>query len=106
MEITLHLNQSLSDIELGIRLLNPKKATTYNIPTKILKWSSEATVSIFHRLFNESVTKSLFPDNLKCTHVTPVFKNDDPFDKKDYRPNTLLPPISKIYEKTDVQANK
>ena len=39
----------LSDIELEIRLLNPKKATTHkNIPPKILKSSSEATVNILH----------------------------------------------------------
>ena len=37
---------SLSDIELEIRLLNPKKVSTYkNIPPKILKSSSEATVN-------------------------------------------------------------
>ena len=57
---------SLSDIELEIRLLNPKKATTHkNIPPKILKSSSEATVNILHRLFNETITKGVFPDNLK-----------------------------------------
>ena len=56
---------SLSDIELEIRLLNPKKATTHkNIPPKILKSSSEATVNILHRLFNERITKGVFSDDL------------------------------------------
>ena len=56
---------SLSDIELEIRLLNPKKATTHkNIPPKILKSSSEATVNVLHRLFNETITEGVFPDNL------------------------------------------
>ena len=91
---------SLSDIELEIRLLNPKKATTHkNIPPKILKSSSEATVNILHRLFNETITKGVFPDDLKLADVTPVFKNDDPFDKKNYRAVSVLPTISKIYEK-------
>ena len=35
-----------------------------------------------HRLFNETITKGVFPDNLKLADVTPVFKEDDPFDKK------------------------
>ena len=74
---------SLSDILLEIRLLNPKKATAQkNIPPKILKSSSEATVNVLHRLFNETITKGVFPDNLKLADVTPVFKKDDPFDKK------------------------
>ena len=91
---------SLSDIELEIRLLNPKKATTHkNIPPKILKSSSEATVNVLHRLFNETVTKGVFPDNLKLADVTLAFKKDDLFDRKNYRPFSVLPIISKIYEK-------
>ena len=70
---------SLSDIELEIRLLNPKKATTHkNIPPKILKSSSDVTVNILHRLFNETITKGVFPDNLKLADVTLAFKKDDP----------------------------
>ena len=71
---------SLSDIELEIRLLNPKKATTHkNIPPKILKSSSEATVNVLHRIFNKTITKGVFPDNVKLYGITPV---DNPFDKK------------------------
>ena len=74
---------SLSDIALEIRLLNPKKAAIHkNIPSKILKSSSEATVNILHRILNETITKGVFPDNLKLTDFTPVFKKDNPFDKK------------------------
>ena len=90
---------SLSDIELEIRLLNPKKATTHkNIPPKILKSSSEATVNILHRLFNETI-KVVFQDDLKLADVTSVFRKDNPFDKKNYRTVSVLPAISKIYEK-------
>ena len=64
-------------------MLNPKKATAHNnIFPKILKSSSETTVNTLHRVFNETVTEGVFPDNLKLTDVTPVFKKDDPFDKK------------------------
>ena len=66
---------SLSNIELEIRLLNPKKAATHKtIPPKILKSSSEATFIVLHRLFNETITKGVFPDNLKLADGTPVFK--------------------------------
>ena len=64
----------LSDIELEIRLLNPKKEATHNnILAKILKSSSEPTVNVLHRLFSETKTKGVFPDNLKLADVTPVF---------------------------------
>ena len=67
---------SLSDIELEIRLYNPKKATTH------IKSSSEATFNVSHRLFNETITKGVFRDSLKLADVTTVFKKDGPFDKK------------------------
>ena len=90
---------SLSDIDLKIRLLNPKKETTRkNIPPKILQSSSEVTVNILHRLFNEKITKGVFPNNLKLADVTPVFKKDNAFDKEKYRPVSVLPAMSKIYE--------
>ena len=65
---------SLSDIELEIRLLNSKKATTHkNIPPERLKSSSEATVNVLDRHFAKTITKGVFPDNLKVADVTPVF---------------------------------
>ena len=56
-----------------IRLLNPKKARAHNIPPKILKSCSEATVNVLHRLFHETVTKCVLRDNLKLNDVIPVF---------------------------------
>ena len=77
---------SLSDIELEIRLLNLKKATSHkNIPPKVLKSSSEATVNVLHRLLKETITKFVFPDNLKLAEVKPVFKKGHPVDKKKLR---------------------
>ena len=91
---------SLSDIELEFRLRNPKKAITHkNIPPKILKSSSEATVNTLLRLFNETITKGVLSDSWKHADVTPVFEKGDPFDKKNYRLVSVLPAISKIYEK-------
>ena len=64
---------SLSDFELQIRLLNPKNTTTHKkISPKILKARSEATVHVLCSLFNETISKSVFPDNLKLAEDTPV----------------------------------
>ena len=63
--------------------LSDNKATTHkNNHPKILKSSSETRVNVMYKRFNETITKGAFSDKLKFTDVTPVFKKDDPFDKK------------------------
>ena len=39
------------------------------------------------------------PDCLKQANVSPIFKKDDPLDKENYRPVSILPLLSKEYEK-------
>ena len=40
-----------------------------------------------------------FPDELKLGDVTPIYKKDDPNKSKNYRPVSVLPVISKSFEK-------
>ena len=40
-----------------------------------------------------------FPDSLKCANVRPIYKKVDPFDKKNYRLVSILPLLSKVYER-------
>ena len=49
--------------------------------------------------FNIAISNSEFPENLKLADVTPVFKKKDPLDKTNYRPVSVLPPVSKIFER-------
>ena len=48
---------------------------------------------------NESLTNNKFPDTLKLSDITPVFKKLDPSDKANYRPVSILPLLSKVFEK-------
>ena len=50
-------------------------------------------------LFNNAISNSEFPENLKLADVTPVFKKKDPLDKTNYRPVSVLPSVSKIFER-------
>ena len=50
---------------------------------------------------NNSLLKGSFPfpDSLKLGNITPVHKKDEPTDKENYRPVSVLSLLSKIFEK-------
>ena len=81
-------------------MLNPRKATPQGtIPAKLLKLSSNVSSGVLHTLFNEMVTTDTFSDNLKKADIAPAHKKRDPLDKANYRPVSVLPSISKLFEK-------
>ena len=80
--------------------MNPNKATTHNnIPPKILRQSVEVAANTLHLLFNNAISNSEFPENLKLANVTLVFNEKDPLDKTNYRPFGVLPPVSNVFER-------
>ena len=92
---------SLSDIEKELRSLNPNKAYNFkNISPKILKESREYCSDILQKLFNKTLSNEEFPNDLKLVDVTPIYKKDDPNKSKNYRPVSVLPVVSKVFEKT------
>ena len=48
---------------------------------------------------NEANRNNKFPDSLKLSDITPVYKKLDPSDKANYRPVSVLPLLSKVFEK-------
>ena len=40
-----------------------------------------------------------FPRSFKISEVIPVYKKDEPYDKNNYRPISILSNLSKIYER-------
>ena len=48
---------------------------------------------------NNNIATSYFPTELKTAQIIPVFKKKDPLDKANYRPVSILPALSKIFEK-------
>ena len=49
-------------------------------------------------IINQTITTGIFPDQLKVAKVVPIFKKNDQSDIKNYRPNSVLPTISKLFE--------
>ena len=74
------------------------KSVGGEIPIQILK-ESEFTFEILTNCINKSIETGCFPDSLKEANITPIFKKDDPLDKSNYRPVSILPLISKVYER-------
>ena len=90
---------TIEDICKEIRALDAPKATQRDdIPTKIIKNISDI-FQIFQANFNNAIETSTFPEQLKCSDVKPIFKKDSGTDKKNYRPISSLPNVSKICER-------
>ena len=53
----------------------------------------------FKYLFNLSIVKGVFPDDLKIAKVTPIFKADNSSNISNYRPISVLPCFSKMLER-------
>ena len=70
-----------------------------NIPPKILKENKEICSIILTTDVNRCMDKGEFPKNLKKADITPTFKKEDRLLKINYRPISILPTFSKIYEK-------
>ena len=50
-------------------------------------------------MINQSISCGFFPDELKIAKVTPIYKKGDRSDPGNYRPISILPTLSKIYER-------
>ena len=51
------------------------------------------------RICNMSFNEGIFPHQLKTAKIIPLFKANDPMKFNNYRPISLLPVLSKIFEK-------
>ena len=52
------------------------------------------------KLFNKSLTEGVYPTSWKHAKITPIYKNKGaPSDPQNYRPISLLPSLSKVFEK-------
>ena len=71
-----------------------------------MKIAKEKITEPIRNCINSSISTGIFPDELKIADIVPVFKKEDPNDKTNYRPISLLPLISKIFEKVLYQQIK
>ena len=90
----------MEDICKEIRALDAWEATqSDDTTTKFIKNNSDIFSRFLQANLNNTIETSTFPEHLKYADVKSVFKNDSQTDKKNYRPISILPTVSKIYER-------
>ena len=83
-----------------MNLIVSKKATGVDaIPSKIVKAAAPVISRHIASMANEMHAKEAFPTQLKSAQVTPIYKKGCSFTEKNYRPVSILPTLSKIYER-------
>ena len=70
-----------------------------NIPSKIIKQTKKLISPFITKIINLSFKKKEFPDILKNAIIKPIYKKEDKNDISNYRPISILPVISKIFER-------
>lgn len=81
--------------------IHPKKAPGYDLITgRVLQEMPEKGFVYLTQLFNSVLRTNFYPPQWKVAQIIPILKpGKDPVEVKSYRPISLLPIISKVFEK-------
>ena len=83
-----------------LRELDGSKATGLDkIPCKILKIAGDIISPSLTKIFNQSLSLGIFPDDWKVAKVNPTFKKGQRSDLQNYRPISIISGVAKVFEK-------
>ena len=87
-------------IEKIIDGLNVKVAVGKDqISARLIKDAKDTLAPIISQIINVGYEKNIFPDSLKCAIIKPIFKDGNQNEITNYRPISILPILSKIFER-------
>ena len=97
---TIHLNDADAG-EIYSIIKNFKNKSTRDTKKSASKIANESYVftNALASVINKSLRQGIFPDELKISRVTPIYKEGPKTNVSNYRPISLLGSFSKIYEK-------
>ena len=91
---------SILDMQKEICNLDSSKAyKKENILPKVLQENADVVSIVLSSEINRCLYNENFPSNLKNADITPTFKKGNRLSKDNYRPISILPTLSKVYEK-------
>ena len=70
-----------------------------DILAKFLKLNSHFFINFFLKNVSQCISNSKFPSDVKLADVTPCYKKKSRTSKGNYRPASILPNVSKKYER-------
>ena len=77
-----------------------KKATPKgDIPVKFLKWNSDIIAPVLTECYNQNIKNSTFSNELRHADISSVYRKNNRHDKSNYRPVSILPLLSKPFER-------
>ena len=93
-------NTTANGLKDEINKLDPRKAGIENdISTNILITTTDIVCIHLSQIYNSTKNDNTFPQNLKLADVIPIHKNDAHTLMKNYRPVSLIPIVSKLFER-------
>ena len=91
---------SYADVRKAIKNLRDDCSTGHDqMPSKYIKLSIDEICSPICHIINTSIHQSIFPSQWKISKISPIPKVDSPNESSDYRPISILPILSKVYER-------
>lgn len=91
---------SVSEVLTIIKSLRNTKAVGVDeLPTSIFKSCATLLAPVLVFLINLSFEQGEFPENLRRSKISPLFKKNNRKEISNYRPITLVPILSKIFER-------
>ena len=90
----------LQDIREAIGKIKTSRGSGVDgISSFFLKFTLPTIENSLALIFNFSIETGVFPDSWKTARVTPIYKDGEKAIKSNYRPISVLPVISKLFEK-------
>ncbi len=91
---------TVENVALALMNLKTNKSTGLDkISAKVLKLTADIIAPSLFYIFNLSLETGIYVDDWKRARVNPIYKSDDRLKCENYRPISILPIVSKVFER-------